>query len=256
MPSQLLPPLRCHRAVHRRHCRPSLSPSLRPSPPSPLHRRCLAILALFLAALIPRLPVGCCTDASTSRHLPSLVCCRHPRRHLLALFLVCRLVVTSTPPPLIFSLLLSTAVLLATASSSSFSAATPVIVVVDDDKDKEDDGVILSGVSAVVGIVPVIFVVDNDNNNEDNGIILLILRMALLEPQKTRTLQFSLNSPTFPPLAWRTRRPRPKNVMRCGPKCNIFVASLRNTILPHWLIGQLFKYWLAFGWLNVSRPLT
>ncbi len=42
----------------------------------------------------------------------------------------------------------------------------------DEDKDKEDDGVILSGVSAIVSIVPVVVVVDDDNNKEDNGIIL------------------------------------------------------------------------------------
>jgi hypothetical protein len=60
-------------------------------------------------------------------------------------------------------------------------------VAVDKDKDKEDNGLILSGVSAIVGIVPVVFVVDDNNDNEDDGIILL--RMALLDPQKTRTLQ-------------------------------------------------------------------
>ena len=48
----------------------------------------------------------------------------------------------------------------------------PVVVVVDNDKDKEDDGVILSGVSAVVGIVPGIVVVDDDNDEEGDGIIL------------------------------------------------------------------------------------
>ena len=63
------------------------------------HCRCcriaiaLAVLALFLAALIPRSPVGCCTEASISCHLPPLVCCRPPCRHLLVLFLVCRLIV-------------------------------------------------------------------------------------------------------------------------------------------------------------------
>ena len=42
----------------------------------------------------------------------------------------------------------------------------------DNDKDKEDDGVILSGVSAIVSIVPVVAVVEDDNDKEDNGIIL------------------------------------------------------------------------------------
>ncbi len=132
----------------------------------------LAVLALFLAALIPHSLVGCCTDASTSRHLPPLVRCCPPCRHLLVLFLVCRLVVVSTPPPLVLSCLFSAAILLAPASSSSFSAAAPVVVIVDDDNDKEDNGVILSGASAVVGIIPVIVVVDNDNDEEDGGIIL------------------------------------------------------------------------------------
>ncbi len=74
-------------------------------------------------------------------------------------------------------------------------AAAPVIVVVDDDKEEEDDGGILFGVSAVVGIVPVVGVVDNDINNEDGGIILL--RMAFLEPKKTRTLQLFLGLSDF-----------------------------------------------------------
>ena len=51
-------------------------------------------------------------------------------------------------------------------------AVAPVVVIVDDGKDKEDDGIILSGVSAVVSIVPVVVVVDDDNNEEDDGIIL------------------------------------------------------------------------------------
>jgi hypothetical protein len=102
----------------------------------------------------------------------------------------------------------------------------PVIIVVDNDKDEEDNGVIPSGVSTIVGIVPVVFVVNGDNGNEGDGII--FLRMALLEPKKLGLSDFSSDSPTFPPLAWRTRRPCPKNVMRCGPKCNVFVASLRN----------------------------
>jgi hypothetical protein len=88
LPLHLLLPLHCHCAVHCRHCRPSLSPSLHPSPPLPSHRHCLAVLALFLAALIPCSPVCCCTDASTSRQLPSLVLCCPPCRHLLALFLI------------------------------------------------------------------------------------------------------------------------------------------------------------------------
>jgi hypothetical protein len=130
------------------------------------------------------------------------------------------MVVASTPPPLVFSLLLPTAILLAAASSSSFSAAAPVIVVVDENKDKEDDGVILSGINTIVGIVPVVVVVNDDNDNEDNGIILL--RMALLEPKKTWTLRLFLDSPTFPPLAWRTRRPRAKKCDALWPKMQHF----------------------------------
>ena len=40
------------------------------------------------------------------------------------------------------------------------------------DKDKEDDGVILSGVSIVVGIIPVVVDVDDNKDKEDDGIIL------------------------------------------------------------------------------------
>jgi hypothetical protein len=103
---------------------------------------------------------------------------------------------------------LSTAVLLATTFSSSFLAAAPVMVVVDNDKGKEVDGVILSGVSAIFGIVPVVVIVDDDNDNKDDSIILL--RMALLEPKKLGLSNFSSDSPTFPLLAWRRRRPRAK----------------------------------------------
>ena len=42
----------------------------------------------------------------------------------------------------------------------------------DNDKDKEDNGVNLSGVSAIVSIVPIAVVDNNDNNEEDDGIIL------------------------------------------------------------------------------------
>ena len=53
------PPLSCHcrTAHHRQHHRIAVA---------------LAVLALFVAALIPCLPVGCRIDASTSHHLPPL----------------------------------------------------------------------------------------------------------------------------------------------------------------------------------------
>jgi hypothetical protein len=114
----------------------------------------------------------CCGDDTPRIPLHLSVRCCPPRRHLRVLFLVHRLVVASTPLPLVLSHLLSAAVLLAAACSSSFLAAVPVVDVVDDDKDEEDDGVILSGVSVVVGIVPVVVVVDDDNEEEDDGIIL------------------------------------------------------------------------------------
>jgi hypothetical protein len=153
-------------AVHRHHCR------------AIHHRRCcciaiaLAVLALFLADLIPRLPVGGCAGTSTSRHLPPLVRCRPPCCHLLVLFLIRRLVATLMPLPLVLPCFLSAAVLLAAVSSSSFLAAAPVVVVVDKDNNEEDNGIIHSGASAVVGIVPVVVVVNKDNNEEDDGIIL------------------------------------------------------------------------------------
>ena len=56
------------------------------------------------------------------------------------------------------------------------TAAPDIVVVVDNDKDKEDNGVILSGVSAIVGIVPVVVVVVVvvivNNEEDDDGIIL------------------------------------------------------------------------------------
>ncbi len=49
----------------------------------------------------------------------------------------------------------------------------------DDDKDEEDNGVILSGVSAIVSIVPDVVVVVDNNNKEDNGIILSGISVAV-----------------------------------------------------------------------------
>ena len=84
----------------------------------------------------PCSPIGCCTDASTSRHfLPPVRCCP-PCRHLLVLFLFHRLVVTLTPP---FS---------SPPPPPTLSRRRP-------------------GVSAVVGIVPVVVVVDNDNDKKN-----------------------------------------------------------------------------------------
>ena len=132
--------------------------------------------------------------------------------------------------------------------------AAPVIVVVDDNKDKKDDGIILSGISAVVGIVPVVFVVDDDNNNEDDGIILL--RMALLEPQKTQTLRLFLGLSKFSSVSLEDKETTPQKCDALWPKMQHFCGVSKEHASSHWPIGRLFKYWLAFGRLNVSRPLT
>ncbi len=99
----------------------------------------------------PCLPVGCCTNASTSRHLLPLVHCHPPRRHLLVLFLFHRLVVASMPPfsspppppPLSWQ----------RPGISAVVGIVPAIVVVDDNNNKEYDGIIVSGISIIVGIV-------------------------------------------------------------------------------------------------------
>ena len=132
--------------------------------------------------------------------------------------------------------------------------AAPVIVIVDDNKDKENNGVILSGVSAVVGIVPVVFVVDYDNDNEDNGIILL--RMALLEPKRNWTLQLFLGFSNFFSPSLEDKETAPKKCDALWPKMQHFCGVSKEHASSHWPIGRLFKYWLAFGRLNVSRPLT
>ena len=126
-------------------------------------------------------------------------------------------------------------------------AAAPVIVVVDYDKNKEDDGVILSGVSAVVGIVPAVFVVNDNNDIEDDGIILL--RMALLEPKKTRTLQLFLGLSNFSSISFEDKETTPPKCDGLWPKMQHFCDVSKehaSSPLANWSALQILAgIWTA-----------